>query len=98
MTGLGHATDVAVQLGLEGESPECVDVDSIPQRIGKIRENKIIQLFGRFPVIFDPDKDLIFLKGKRLRYHSNAMRIKALNKKEKVIFKQIYYSIGGGFV
>ena len=32
-TGRGHGTDIAVQLGLAGEDPETIDVQSIDQRI-----------------------------------------------------------------
>jgi hypothetical protein len=37
-TGPGHGTPKAVLLGLEGETPEGVDVEAIPSRIAAIRE------------------------------------------------------------
>ena len=98
MTGKGHATDIAILLGLEGETPDGVDPDSIPHRISTIQKEKQIRLFGRHAVPFDPEVDLVFLKGKRLPFHSNAMRIKAFNQKGKQIYAQVYYSVGGGFV
>lgn len=94
MTGKGHATDMAVLLGLEGETPERVDPDSIPARFDLIQNNKKLNLFGRFPVEFE----LLFLKGKRLPFHSNAIRFTAYNQKKKQMLRQVYYSIGGGFV
>jgi L-serine dehydratase len=94
MTGIGHATDIAILLGLEGETPEGVDPDSVPSRIALIQSEKTVRLFGRNPVPFD----LLFLKGKRLPFHSNAMRMKAFNQKGKRIYTQVYYSVGGGFV
>ena len=36
-TGPGHGTPKAVLLGLEGETPEGVDVEAIPSRIAAIR-------------------------------------------------------------
>ncbi|MCW9000755.1 MAG: L-serine ammonia-lyase, partial [Kangiellaceae bacterium] len=36
-TGKGHGSDVAVLLGLEGESPHLVDTDSVPSRMANIR-------------------------------------------------------------
>lgn len=98
MTGEGHATDMALLLGLEGETPEGVDPDSVPFRIAKIEREKKLSLFGRFPIAFDPDKDLSFLKGKKLPFHSNAIRFIAMDLKKKVLLKEVYYSIGGGFV
>ncbi|HEY4255290.1 MAG TPA: L-serine ammonia-lyase [Chlamydiales bacterium] len=98
MTGKGHATDIAVQLGLEGETPEGVDPHTVESRIEKIRSKKALLLFGKQKIAFDPDVDLQFLKGKRLPFHSNALRFKAFSAKKKLLYSQIYYSVGGGFV
>jgi L-serine dehydratase len=98
MTGKGHATDIAILLGLEGETPEGIDPNSIPHRIAQIHQEKKLCLFGKFPILFNVEEDLLFLKGKRLPFHSNAMRIKAFDSEGKQLFTQVYYSIGGGFV
>lgn len=98
MTGKGHSTDMAILLGLEGETPEGIDPDSIPHRINAIHNQKQIHLFGRHAVPFDVEQDLQFLRGKRLPFHSNALRIKAFNKMGGQLLSQVYYSVGGGFV
>ena len=98
MTGKGHATDIAVLLGLEGETPEGVDPGSIQHRIAAIHAQKTLQVFGRYKIQFDSDTDLLFLKGKRLPFHSNAMRMRAYDKMGRQLYSQLYYSIGGGFV
>lgn len=98
MTGKGHATDTAVLLGLEGETPEGVDPDSVAHRVAAIQNQKTIRLFGRHPIPFDPDTDLLFLKGKKLPFHSNALRIKGFDRHGKQLHSQVYYSVGGGFV
>lgn len=98
LTGKGHATDLALLLGLEGETPDGVDPDSVPHRIAAIQNSKRLNLFGRYPISFDPDLDLVFLKARRLPFHSNALRFKAFNQKKKQILSQVYYSVGGGFV
>ena len=98
MTGKGHATDIAVLLGLEGETPEAVDPGSIQHRVASIHSQKTLQVFGRYKIQFDPDTDLLFLKGKRLPFHSNAMRMRAYDKMGHQLYSQLYYSIGGGFV
>src|ERR1044071_2572932 len=45
-TGKGHGTDVAVLLGLCGEDPVTIDVDTIPSRIEKIQADKMLLLNG----------------------------------------------------
>lgn len=37
-TGAGHGSGKAVILGLQGDSPESVDIDSIAQRFSAVRE------------------------------------------------------------
>ena len=79
MTGEGHATDIAVLLGLEGEKPEAVDPPSVQHRLQFIISNCTINLLGKRVISFHKDTDLIFHKGRRLPYHSNAMRVKAFD-------------------
>ena len=98
MTGKGHATDVAILLGLEGETPEGVDPDSVPSRIDAIENTHTLNLLGRRKISFDQTTDLIFHKGKRLPYHSNAMRLKVFDEEGHELGKQIFYSVGGGFI
>lgn len=98
MTGKGHATDLAILLGLEGYSPEGVDPSFAKTRFNEIKESCYLFLKERDPIFFDPDEHLIFHKGMRLPYHSNAMRFNAFDKKGNKIASEIYYSVGGGFV
>lgn len=98
MTGKGHATDVAILLGLEGEVPEAIDPNTVPEKVALIQRTKNIRLFGRHSIAFDPDQDIQFLKGKRLPFHSNAIRFRAFDSHKKILFSQVYYSIGGGFI
>jgi L-serine dehydratase len=39
-TGIGHGTDIAIQLGLCGEDPTEFDVGTITSRMNQIRETK----------------------------------------------------------
>jgi len=98
MTGKGHATDKAILLGLEGESPEDTDPDRVDARFESILEKKELHLLGQHRVSFLMDEHLLFLKGKRFTYHSNAMRFKAVDARGITISSEIYYSVGGGFV
>ena len=46
LTGRGHGTDRAILMGLEGETPEDVDVDSIAARVEAIRDGHRLRLLG----------------------------------------------------
>src|SRR5262245_55077771 len=50
LTGRGHGTDRAVLMGLEGESPEEIDPDSVSPRVDSIRANGRIALLGRHEI------------------------------------------------
>lgn len=98
MTGIGHHTDKAILLGLEGQTPDGVDPEEVDDRIDRIHFEKTLVIPGKGPIYFSSEHDLIFHKGKRLPFHSNAMRFKVFDEQGKELSNQIYYSIGGGFV
>lgn len=98
MTGKGHATDIAVLLGMEGETPEATDPNQVQARVQKIETNQKLNILGIHPISFDVAEDLIFHKGKRFTFHSNAIRFKAKDGKGTTLHSDIYYSVGGGFV
>ncbi len=98
MTGKGHATDIAVLLGMEGEAPDGIDPNSVEGRIAFIESSKTLNLLGRHRIPFCVSQQLLFHKGKRFTYHSNAMRFKAFDAKGALLLSDIYYSVGGGFV
>lgn len=98
MTGKGHATDTAILLGLEGETPEGVDPDAIAPRVFSIQNGKSLNLLSEKRIAFNVETDLLFLKGKKLPYHSNGMRFKVLSREWRSLFSKVFYSIGGGFI
>lgn len=98
MTGHGHATDIALLLGLEGSAPEEVDPNAVESRIANIRDTGFLHLLGKHKIAFSEEKHMLFLKGKRLPYHSNAMRFRAKDSRGKEIASSVCYSVGGGFV
>lgn len=97
-TGKGHGSPKAVILGLEGEAPEEVDVDSIAERVNSVREQQKIRLLGEREIDFIDDRDLVMHRRKTLPYHSNGMQFAALDADDEVLDSKIYYSVGGGFV
>jgi L-serine dehydratase len=101
-TGKGHGTDKAVLLGLEGDEPDRVDVESIDGRLAAIRAHGRLNLLGAQPIGFDPRSDLLFyrkltLDGEPLA-HANGMRFVAFDAAGGQLAARVYYSVGGGFV
>lgn len=96
-TGVGHGTDIAVQLGLCGEDPVTFDVDYITPKMNDIRTMKKLVLAGRHEIDFDPAEDIEFLFQESLPYHPNALTfLVELINGDKIA--ETYYSVGGGFV
>lgn len=96
-TGKGHGTDIAVQLGLEGEDPQTMEVDRITPRIDAIRTEQHLRLSGGDPVPFDPARDIVLLYGEALPFHPNGMRFLA-RLRDGSARERTYFSVGGGFV
>jgi L-serine dehydratase len=96
-TGVGHGTDIAVQLGLSAEDPVTFAVQDIHAKMNDIKSMKKILLHGRHEIDFDPAEDIEFLFSESLPYHPNALTfLVTLFDDEK--FAETYYSVGGGFV
>ena len=96
-TGIGHGTDIAVQLGLCGEDPVTFDVNNIAAKIDDIKKMNRIVLSGIHEIVFTPSDDIEFLYNESLPYHPNALTfLVALNNEDTIA--ETYYSIGGGFV
>ena len=98
LTGKGHGTDGALLLGLEGNSPEEVDIDSAPARIELIRRSLRIDLLGVKSIVFDERQDMVYHRKESLPAHPNGLRFIALDADHKELLAKTYYSIGGGFV
>lgn len=98
LTGVGHATDRAILLGLSGEAPERIDPAAIEQIVLKIRAEQSLAVLGKHPLRFAESQDLLFLNDETLPGHPNAMRFSAFDKAGQVIQSAVYYSIGGGFI
>ncbi len=98
LTGLGHGTDKAVLLGLEGQTPEDVDLASVPASLERIRSRHILRLDGASEIAFDEPRDLLWRKAESLPAHPNGMRFVARNAAGEPLLDAVYYSVGGGFV
>jgi L-serine dehydratase len=96
-TGKGHASDVAVLLGLCGHEPDTVDVDHIPELLAEVRNGKSLRLGGVHSVAFNEKDDLLFMRAP-LPFHANGMRFVALDAAGNELANRVYYSVGGGFI
>lgn len=97
-TGRGHGTDKAVMLGLEGDDPETVDVESIESRIATIKGSGQLALAGRQTVGFHNRRELVMNKRKSLPAHPNGMRFIAYASDGAILAERTFFSVGGGFV
>ncbi len=98
LTGRGHATDVAILNGLEGQLPDTIDPKKAPQRAKEIIAAARINLAGKKSIFFSAQSDLLFLQKELLPAHTNGMRFTAFDTQNLPLKSQIYYSIGGGFI
>ena len=97
-TGIGHATDRATVLGLLGFTPEAYDREKADATLTSLRQSKEICVDGLPPLRFDPSTDLTFDYDTPLAGHANGMILMALDAQGDVVLRQVFYSIGGGFV
>ena len=97
-TGVGHATDRAVILGLAGFRAEDYDAERAEAALARIKADKTVSPDGLGPLRFDPAEDLLFDYGPALPGHANGLILRATDAQGDVIIEVTYYSIGGGFV
>ncbi|WP_274476189.1 L-serine ammonia-lyase [Mangrovimonas aestuarii] len=95
LTGKGHATDLAVMLGLTGADPERVPVENIDQIIEDIKTNEQLPFNGEKNLPFDYKENIVFNR-EFLPFHANALTFTGFIGHKKT--KSTFYSIGGGFV
>ena len=96
LTGKGHATDIAVVMGLSGADPEHSLTTEIYSLIEKVKNQDQLNLGGQFLIAFSWEMDLHFIRD-FLPFHANGLRFRATCADETEI-TETYYSIGGGFV
>ena len=96
LTGKGHATDLAIMLGLTGADPEYIPIEDISGIVEEIKSTGILRFNSEKEIPFDAKQDIVFEK-QFLPFHANGMLFVAtLRSGEKI--EETYYSIGGGFV
>jgi len=97
-TGVGHATDRAAILGLQGFTPTTVDPDQADSILEQIGSTKRLSPAGHPEYRFDPETDLVFDRKTPLPGHANGMAFSAFDADDRLLLRRVYYSVGGGFV
>jgi len=95
LTGKGHATDLAVMLGLSGADPEYVPIESLDVIITAITNNQELYLGNECIISFNPKEDIIFNRD-FLPFHPNGLTFTAEG--ERFSYASTFYSVGGGFI
>jgi L-serine dehydratase len=98
LTGIGHATDKAILLGLSGETPELIEPSAIESIVSNIREDGRMPLGNERAIQFIESRDLLFHNDIVLPGHPNGMRFSAYDGAGAMLLEEVYYSIGGGFI
>jgi len=98
LTGLGHCTDRAILLGLEGHDPAGFDPAVMEPTLARIRGSGRLRLLGRHEIAFDEPMNLLFHRDQMLPGHSNGLRFTARDVEGCTLLAEEMYSIGGGAV
>lgn len=97
LTGKGHHTDIAIIMGLAGNLPHDVDIDSIPGFIRDVEQRgRLLLAKGEHEVDF-PQLGGMNFHSTNLPLHENGMSISAYAG-DRLLHSKTYYSIGGGFI
>jgi L-serine dehydratase len=97
LTGVGHATDKAVILGLMGETPQDVVPTSVDAQLAAAEAAGELKLLGMHAVPFKRGVNLVFHMAESLAEHPNGMRF-TVTRADGSTFSKVYYSVGGGFI
>lgn len=96
LTGKGHATDLAILLGLSGTDPEYIPIKDIDTIINTIKTTSTLNFNNEKNIDF-PFENIVFNRD-FLPFHSNGLTFRGYDSTGKEISTETYYSIGGGFV
>jgi len=103
LTGIGHATDRAILLGLAGYAPDAIDTAQIDPILQEIRSTHSIVANRSHRIAFTEETDLLFHRDRMypapgVVSHPNGMRFSALAADGSLLAAAVFYSIGGGFI
>ena len=97
-TGVGHATDKAVVLGLHGYLPDTIIDENMDEVIDRTWNSKTVTIGEDKVASFFSEDDIIFDTRNSLKQHPNGIIFDLMNKSGELLFSSTYFSIGGGFI
>ncbi|NCG54101.1 L-serine ammonia-lyase [Serratia fonticola] len=97
LTGKGHHTDIAIIMGLAGNLPHDVDIDSIAGFIRDVEQRGRLLLAKGVHEVDFPQLGGMNFHSTNLPLHENGMSISAYAG-DRLLHSKTYYSIGGGFI
>ncbi|MDE2017604.1 MAG: hypothetical protein KGI57_07860, partial [Hyphomicrobiales bacterium] len=97
-TGAGHWTDKAVTLGLGGAAPETLTPEAAKDALDRVRAERRLTLPAGATIPFDMARDVKFDRRTKFERHPNAMTFEAFAPGGASLRKEVWYSVGGGFV
>ena len=97
-TGVGHATDRAVVLGLNGYLPNTIIDENMDEVIDRTWNSKTIAITEDINATFFSEEDIVFDTRNSLKQHPNGIVFELLDKSNSLLISNTYFSIGGGFI
>ena len=79
-------------LGLLGETPEGVAVESIPETVAAVKQSGRLRLLGRHEIAFREAEHLVMQRS-TLPFHPNGLRFTALGAQGEALRTRVYYSV-----
>ena len=98
LTGIGHGTDCAVLAGLTGALPDTIDPQTIAPLVKSIQQTSQLSLMGVQNIHFDIKQHLVFHRSETLPEHPNGIVLQAFFDDGDSLYRNSYFSIGGGAV
>ena len=97
-TGVGHATDKAVTLGLHGYLPNTIINENMDEVHDRTWNSKTINISDDISVSFFSEEDIIFDTRNSLKQHPNGLVFELLDDSGGLLLSSTFFSIGGGFI
>ena len=97
-TGVGHATDKAVTLGLHGYLPNTIVNENMDEVHDRTWNSKTINISDDISASFFSEEDIIFDTRNSLKQHPNGLVFELLDDSGGLLLSSTFFSIGGGFI
>ncbi|WP_320823701.1 L-serine ammonia-lyase [Reinekea sp.] len=98
LTGIGHSTDKAIILGLQGLDAATIEPDQAEQRFRATQRESQLLLAGQRLIRFNVNESIRFMGDIFLPEHPNGMRFSALDVSGIELLSETWYSVGGGAI